>query len=165
LRGEAAAGVSSLRGRSHGETFVGFGLRGNGTGMAATAKRQRRSARGISAGNTSPQVREPSTERLPPFTREERLQRDFPRCEHYLFRAFEGLDPRRFGGCSGGFLVAGTERRRNRCKVWPAGKRHGEGEARPAAIAHGDFLGKQGPLRCGQCSSSASRLSFRCSLY
>jgi hypothetical protein len=54
----------------------------------------------------------------------------FPRCEHHLLRAsegldprcfgsgsdtgtelcllraFEGLDPRRFGGCSGGFLVA-----------------------------------------------------------
>jgi hypothetical protein len=51
-----------------------------------------------------------------------------------------GSDRRRrrffFGGrgSSGGFLVAGTERRRNRCGVWPAGKRYGEGEARPAAV-------------------------------
>ena len=27
-------------------------------------------------------------------------------AEPYLLRAFEGLDPRRFGGFSGGFLVA-----------------------------------------------------------
>jgi hypothetical protein len=30
-----------------------------------------------------------------------------------LLRAFEGLDPRRFGSCSRGSLVAGTEPRRN----------------------------------------------------
>ena len=33
-------------------------------------------------------------------------------AELYLLRAFEGLDRRRFGGCSGGSLVAGTEPRR-----------------------------------------------------
>jgi hypothetical protein len=56
------------------------------------------SARGISAGDTSPPVREPSREGLPLFTREERQLREFPRCETYLLRAFERLDPRCFGG-------------------------------------------------------------------
>ena len=43
---EAAAGVSSLRGRSDGETVVRFGLRGNGTERGRLA--QRRSPTGIS---------------------------------------------------------------------------------------------------------------------
>jgi hypothetical protein len=64
--------------------------------------------------------------------REERLLRDFPRCEHYLLRAFKGrtladseaaagdsslrgffrLRERR--GCCGSFLVAGTLMREER---------------------------------------------------
>jgi hypothetical protein len=58
-------------------------------------------------------------------------------------RASDGLDPHRFGACSCGFIVAGTERQRNRNKVWPAGKRYGEGcdcEA-AAAIGQGDLCG------------------------
>jgi hypothetical protein len=78
---------------------------------------------------------------FPPFTRKERLQREFPRCEHYLLRAFEWLKGWTLAD-SEAAAVAGTERLRNRCKVRPAGKRYGEGEGRPAAIAHGDFPGK-----------------------
>ncbi len=76
-----------------------------------------------------------------------------------LLRAFEGLDPRRFGSCSRGSLVAGTERRRNRCRVWPAGKRYGQGEARPAAVGHWDFCRRLGPLRCSTNTTSSSSSS------
>jgi hypothetical protein len=40
LREERAAGGSSLRGRSDGETVVGFGLRGNGTGRGRLDQRR-----------------------------------------------------------------------------------------------------------------------------
>jgi hypothetical protein len=40
LAEEGAAGVSSLRGRSDGETVVGFGLRGNGTGRGRLDQRR-----------------------------------------------------------------------------------------------------------------------------
>jgi hypothetical protein len=136
-----------------------FGSCSGGSLVAGTERRRSDSGDrpgGSLRGIPGPLVREPPTEGLPPFTREERLQREFPRCGHYLLRAFEGLDPRRFGDRSGGSLVAGT------CRVWPAGKRYGEREARPAAIAHGDFRGKLGLLRCSRCGNSSSRHSFRC---
>jgi hypothetical protein len=122
-----------------------FGSCSGGSLVAGTERRRSDSGDrpgGSLRGIPGPLVREPPTEGLPPFTREERLQREFPRCGHYLLRAFEGLDPRRFGDRSGGSLVAGNRR--------------------PAAIAHGDFRGKLGLLRCSRCGNSSSRHSFRC---
>ena len=113
---EDATGVSSMRGRSHGEAtataarriagggdFLEFrvwrfgsevtasGIQekysGPRCGGGATAKRRQRSARGISAGVSS--------------------LRPLP------VASIHGLDPHRFRTCSGGFLVAGTEPRRS----------------------------------------------------
>jgi hypothetical protein len=53
-----------------------------------------------------------------------------PRCEHYLLRAVKG------------WTLADLERRRNGCRVWPAGERYGEESGSPAAIGHGDLYGE-----------------------
>jgi hypothetical protein len=88
-------------------------------GDGATAKRQRRTACGISA-TADPKLSAPGKGAQGRasciYKKEEKLLREFPRCEHCLLRAFGGLDPRRFGSCSRGFLVAGTEPRRNICR-------------------------------------------------
>jgi hypothetical protein len=54
-------------------------------------------------------------------------------AEHHPLRTFEGLDPRRFGSCSGGFLVAGvlsfTREERLLREIPPCGDIDERGEA------------------------------------
>ncbi len=40
----------------------------------------------------------------------QRAQRAYRKLKHYLLRAFQGLDPRRFGACREGFLTVWTDR-------------------------------------------------------
>jgi hypothetical protein len=56
---------------------------------------------------------------------------EFPRCEHYLQRAFEGLDPRRFGTAAGVPSLRGRSQGETFVGLGLRGKRYGEGEARP----------------------------------
>jgi hypothetical protein len=129
-RGEAAAGVSSLRALptccEHLEGWTLADSESAAGGVLVFSVDDRGEAAAVASS-------------FPPSTRKEKLQREFPRREHYLLRAFEWLKGWTLAD-SEAAAVAGTERLRSRASACGETVRRGEG--RPAAIAHWDFAGK-----------------------
>jgi hypothetical protein len=83
---------------------------------------------------------------FPPSTRKEKLQREFPRREHYLLRAFEWLKGWTLAD-SEAAAVAGTERLRSRASACRETVRRGGGS--PSGDRPRGFRRKAGGGGCG----------------
>jgi hypothetical protein len=90
---------------------------------------------------------------FPPSTRKEKLQREFPRREHYLLRAFEWLKGWTLAD-SEAAAVAGTERLRSRASACGETVRRGGGS--PSGDRPLGFRRKDGGGDCGGARPTAA---------